>query len=50
MLPAVFWNLGGWAMWGILIIGLRFALERRRQLAEQDAALLAIEASLETPQ
>jgi heme exporter protein C len=37
-------------MWGILIIGLRFALERRRQLAEQDAALLAIEASLETPQ
>ena len=50
MLPAVFWNLAGWAMFGIFLIGFRFALERRRQLAEQDAALLALEASLETPQ
>jgi heme exporter protein C len=48
--PAVFWNLAGWAMWGVFILAFRFALERRRQLAEQDAALLAIEASLETPQ
>jgi len=48
--PAVLWNLAGWAMWGIFLLGFRFALERRRQLAEQDAALLAIEASLETPQ
>ena len=48
--PAVLWNLAGWAMWGVLLIALRFAIERRRQLAEQDAALLAIEASLETPQ
>jgi heme exporter protein C len=47
---AVLWNLAGWAMWGIFLLGFRFALERRRQLAEQDAALLAIEASLETPQ
>jgi heme exporter protein C len=37
-------------MFGIFLIGFRFALERRRQLAEQDAALLALEASLETPQ
>ena len=50
MIPAVLWNLAGWAMFGIFLIGFRFALERRRQLAEQDAALLAIEASLETPQ
>ena len=50
MLPAFLWNLGGWAMWGIFLIGFRFALERRRQIAEQDAALQAIEASLETPQ
>jgi heme exporter protein C len=50
MVPAVLWNLGGWAMFGIFLIGFRFALERRRQLAEQDAALLALEASLETPQ
>jgi heme exporter protein C len=50
MVPAVLWNLAGWAMFGIFLIAFRFALERRRQLAEQDAALLAIEASLETPQ
>ncbi|RZU40022.1 cytochrome c biogenesis protein [Edaphobacter modestus] len=50
MVPAVLWNLAGWAMWGLLLIGFRFALERRRQLAEQEAALVALEASLETPQ
>jgi heme exporter protein C len=50
MLPAFFWNLAGWAVWGIFILLFRFALERRRQLAEQEAALQAIEASLEIPQ
>jgi heme exporter protein C len=48
--PAVLWNMAGWLMWGILVMTFRFALERRRQLAEQEAALLAIEASLEIPQ
>lgn len=48
--PAVLWNIAGWLMWGILIMIFRFALERRRQLAEQEAALQAIEASLEIPQ
>jgi len=48
--PAVLWNMAGWVMWGTFVMLFRFALERRRQLAEQDAALLAIEASLETPQ
>jgi heme exporter protein C len=48
--PAVFWNLAGWLMWGVLIMSFRFALERRRQLAEQEAALHAIEASMEIPQ
>ena len=48
--PAVFWSVAGWLMWGILIIGVRFALERRRQQAEQDAALESLEASLELPQ
>jgi heme exporter protein C len=48
--PAVLWNMAGWAMWGILILLFRFALERRRQLAEQEEALLTIEASLEIPQ
>jgi len=50
MWPAFLWNLAGWAMWGTLIMLFRFALERRRQLAEQEAALVAIEASLETHQ
>jgi heme exporter protein C len=50
MLPAFFWNLAGWAIWGIFILIFRFALERRRQLADQEAALQAIEASLEIPQ
>ncbi len=48
--PAVLWNLAGWTMWGALILIFRFALERRRQLKEQDEALRAIEASLEIPQ
>ena len=48
--PAVLWNMAGWAMWGILILLFRFALEHRRQLAEQEEALLTIEASLEIPQ
>jgi heme exporter protein C len=50
MLPAFFWNLAGWAVWGIFILLFRFALERRRQINEQEAALHAIEASLEIPQ
>jgi heme exporter protein C len=48
--PAVLWNLAGWTMWGALILIFRFALERRRQLREQEEALRAIEASLEIPQ
>jgi heme exporter protein C len=50
MLPAFTWNLVAWAMWGIFLLGYRYALERRRQAAEQDAALLAIEATLEIAQ
>jgi heme exporter protein C len=48
--PAVWWNLAGWAMWGFFVMFFRFALERRRQLAEQEAALQTIEASLELTQ
>ncbi len=47
--PAVLWNLAGWAMWGVFILLFRYALERRRQLNEQEEALRAIEASLEIP-
>lgn len=31
MKPAFFWNVGAWAMWGLLLLGWRYALERRRQ-------------------
>ncbi|HTV09833.1 MAG TPA: cytochrome c biogenesis protein CcsA [Candidatus Aquilonibacter sp.] len=38
MLPAVFWNLAAWAMWGAFVLGLRYAIERRRQrLAAADS-------------
>jgi heme exporter protein C len=50
MLPAFTWNLLAWAMWGIFLLGFRYALERRRQAAEQDAALRALEATLEIAQ
>lgn len=48
--PAVLWNLVGWGLWGLFILGFRFALERRRQRAAEEAALEAIEASLEIAQ
>ena len=31
MYRAVLWNVAGWLMWGIFILGLRYSLERRRQ-------------------
>ncbi len=48
--PAVWWNLAGWAMWGLFILLFRFALERRRQIAEQESALQSLEASMGIPQ
>jgi heme exporter protein C len=32
MVPAVLWNVAAWAMWGAFILGLRYAVERRRQI------------------
>jgi heme exporter protein C len=48
MLPALYWNLAGWFCWGVLLVLLRYQLERRRQMKEQDAALRALEESMET--
>jgi heme exporter protein C len=39
MLPAVWWNLVAWAMWGAFVLGLRYAVERRRQLKANALAL-----------
>jgi heme exporter protein C len=50
MMPAFVWNIIAWTMWGIFILGFRYALERRRQLAAEEDALNAIEASMEIPQ
>jgi heme exporter protein C len=47
MWPAVWWNLAAWLAWGILVTSLRYTIERRRQMAEQHAALRAIETTLE---
>jgi heme exporter protein C len=30
-LPALFWNLIAWTLWGAFVLGLRYAVERRRQ-------------------
>jgi heme exporter protein C len=46
MMPAVLWNLAAWAMWGAFLLGLRYAIERRRQrnaLAAETASLLPAE-------
>jgi heme exporter protein C len=48
--PAIWWNLAGWLMWGVFIMTFRFVVERRRQIIDQNNALLALEASLEIPQ
>jgi heme exporter protein C len=48
MWPAVWWNLAAWLAWGLMVMGFRYAIERRRQLREQDESLRALEATLET--
>jgi heme exporter protein C len=50
MRPAFGWNVLGWAMWGVFLLIFRYALERRRQESEQEAALKAIEGPLEMAQ
>lgn len=45
MMPALWWNLAGWIAWGVLVVGLRYAAERRRVQAEQQAAEMALEAA-----
>jgi heme exporter protein C len=50
MKPAFFLNLAGWFIWGVLLVTLRYKLERRRQRIEQESALRALESSLEATQ
>ena len=46
MLPAFYWNILAWAMWGVFILGLRFALERQRQQTEATAVQAALNSAL----
>ena len=39
MYAAVWWNLAGWAMWGAFVLGLRYAIEWRRQRQSEADAL-----------
>ncbi|MEO6965161.1 MAG: cytochrome c biogenesis protein CcsA [Acidobacteriaceae bacterium] len=48
MMPAFLWNLAGWFCWGVLLVALRYQLERKRQKKEQASALAALEAGMET--
>jgi heme exporter protein C len=49
-MPAFVWNIVGWAMWGVFLLVFRYALERRRQRREQEAALKSIEGPMEIAQ
>ena len=44
MLPALGWNFLAWAMWGALLLGGRYALERRRQRSAAAEALAFLSA------
>ena len=42
MRPAFLWNLLGWFLWGMTLLSLRYALERRRQHLTEQEALAAV--------
>ena len=41
-LPALFWNFIAWAMWGAFVLGLRYAIERRRQREPGEATEMVL--------
>jgi heme exporter protein C len=47
MAPAFYWNILAWLMWGVFLLGVRFALERRRQAVEQHEMQLALSVALD---
>jgi len=47
MKAAFGWNVLAWFFWGVMILGFRFYVERRRQRVEQHAALRALDTNLE---
>lgn len=47
MAAAFGWNVLAWFAWGVLILGYRYYVERRKQRVEQHAALRALDTGLE---
>ncbi len=45
LLPAVQWNIFAWLAWGVLVVSIRYAAERRKQVVEQAVTAQAIEAT-----
>lgn len=45
MVAALLWNMLAWALWGILILGIRYAVERHRQRIAEIEAKAALEAT-----
>jgi heme exporter protein C len=43
LLPAVQWNIVAWLAWAILVVAIRYAAERRRQVKEQEVAEQALD-------
>ena len=43
LLPALQWNIFAWLAWAVLVVGIRYTAERRKQGAEHAAAAQAIE-------
>ena len=44
---ALYWNLLGWAMWGVLLLIVRYRLERRRQQLADEEAMHSMEETFE---
>jgi heme exporter protein C len=45
MWPAVWWNLAGWFVWGVMLVTLRYRLERNRQRAHHESIQQALAAN-----
>lgn len=50
MMPAFVLNVAGWFAWGVLLVTLRYQLQRKRQRIEQDVTLRALETTLQSVQ
>ncbi len=47
MRPAFGWNVLGWLLWGVCLLALRYALERRRQTLAEEQAMHPVDDPLE---